>query len=734
MRRVIAIAVLMFGLAAPAWAGLDEGVAAYNRGDYVTALRELRPLAEQGDPEGQFKLGRMHNFGQGVTQDDAEAVKWYRKAADKGHAPAQNNLGVMYEKGRGVSQDSAEAIRWYRKAAVQGLTVSQANLGVMCRTGRGVPRDYAEAIRWYRKAAEQNLATTKYKVRATVLKKAQAMAQTDLGHMYLWGLGVSKNYAEAIRWYREAAQQGIALAQTGLGYMYYNGLGVSQNHAEAIRWYREAAQQGNATAQTSLGHMYYNGLGVSKNHAEAIRWYREAAQQGNAMAQTSLGYMYFHGLGTSQDSVRALMWTNLALSRPDITEEHNKGATKNRDVFAARMTGAQAAEAKRLARAWRPSQPTQVSRGAPESEPPASDPRPADGVVRSNTRTAPQNRDGVAVIIGNKTYKGRTPAVDFAHNDADAMKRFVIDRLGYRPGNIIDLRDASKGEIEDVFGSIETHEGKLFDWIRPGKSDVVVFYSGHGIPGLDDKRGYLLPVDGNPNRARISGYPVDLLYKNLAKIPAKSVTVYLDACFSGDSPKGMIVRATSGISVTPRKPTASSRLTVLTAATGDQFASWDEKAKHGLFTKHLLEALSGVADGKDYGNGDGKVTVAEVKRYLDNEMTYLARRRFGRKQTATVQGNRKVVLATYGPSVDRSPTATSRIDHAAVETTLGLRRQDRVLIQGGLGALKLDAGPADGLFGPKTRAAIRDWQRAKGFAATGYLTKEQSETLVAQGK
>ena len=110
----------------------------------------------------------------------------------------------------------------------------------------------------------------------------------------------------------------------------------------------------------------------------------------------------------------------------------------------------------------------------------------------------------------------------------------------------------------------------------------------------------------------------------------------------------MLVRAISGLTVTPKKPTAASGLVVLTAASGDQFASWDEDAKHGLFTLHLLKALAGTADGKDYGDGDGKVTLAEVKRYLDDEMTYQARRRFGRIQLATVQGDGGVVLARRG--------------------------------------------------------------------------------------
>jgi hypothetical protein len=87
-------------------------------------------------------------------------------------------------------------------------------------------------------------------------------------------------------------------------------------------------------------------------------------------------------------------------------------------------------------------------------------------------------------------------------------------------------------------------------------------------------------------------------------------------------------------------------MTVLTASSGDQLASWDTEAKHGLFTRYLLEGLEGNADGGRYGNGDGQVTLGELKGYLDDEMTYQARRRFSRDQRATVQGDPQKVLAT----------------------------------------------------------------------------------------
>lgn len=264
---------------------------------------------------------------------------------------------------------------------------------------------------------------------------------------------------------------------------------------------------------------------------------------------------------------------------------------------------------------------------------------------------AAKNKYAIAVIIGNKNYSGKTPSVDFAHNDAEAMKRYVLEVLGYREGNIIDLRDASKADLESTFGNISSHQGRLFDWVRPEKSDVFIFYSGHGVPGLKDKRPYLLPVDSDANQAEITGFSVDTLYKNLARVPAKSITVLLDACFSGETPKGMIVRATSGLSISAKLPEvkSSAKMTVLTAAKGDQLASWDENAKHGLFTRYVLDALYGAADGGDFGNGDGQVTLAEVKTFLDDEMSYSARRNFGRQQEASIQGEDNMVIASVIP-------------------------------------------------------------------------------------
>ncbi len=135
--------------------GFNAGVAAYKWRAYAIALREWHPLAKQGNAKAQYNLGFMYNHGEGVPQDDAEAVKWYRKAAEQGNAGAQNNLGFMYRKGQGMPQDDAEAVGWWRKAAEQGHATAQYNLGSMYYSGRGVPQDYAQAHMWYDLAASR---------------------------------------------------------------------------------------------------------------------------------------------------------------------------------------------------------------------------------------------------------------------------------------------------------------------------------------------------------------------------------------------------------------------------------------------------------------------------------------------------------------------------------------------------------------------------------------------------
>lgn len=163
VRLLILLAAASFST--PAFGGsLDDAVAAYERGDYATAYRFLKPLAEKGEPRAQHNLGVMYDFGRGVPQDSARAMHWYRRAADRGLPEAQHNLGIMYQYGQGVPQDFREAAGWYRRAADQGMPDSQVNLGILYYRGQGVPKDYVQAHMWLDLASSRYPASVREKV------------------------------------------------------------------------------------------------------------------------------------------------------------------------------------------------------------------------------------------------------------------------------------------------------------------------------------------------------------------------------------------------------------------------------------------------------------------------------------------------------------------------------------------------------------------------------------------
>jgi len=123
--------ILLFGT--PATADFQQGLDAADSGDYATALREWKPLAEQGYDRAQYLLGFMYRKGQGITQDYKAALKWYRLAAEQGYDRAQYGLGFMYFNGQGVIQDYTLAHMWWDIAASQGYEGAPKNRDIVAK-------------------------------------------------------------------------------------------------------------------------------------------------------------------------------------------------------------------------------------------------------------------------------------------------------------------------------------------------------------------------------------------------------------------------------------------------------------------------------------------------------------------------------------------------------------------------------------------------------------------------
>jgi uncharacterized protein len=182
-KAAVAALMLAVGLAGSAVSGPQDAVDAadaYSKGEYATALRLMRPLAEHGVVPAQSLLAGMYAKGLGVLQDYEAAVKWWRKAAEQGLDEAQYNLGLMYDDGHGVPQNSATAVSWYRKAAEQGYVQAQLNLGAMYYNGEGVPQDYVAAHMWFNLAAvsgDKKATSNRNKVSARMTPAQIAEAQ-----------------------------------------------------------------------------------------------------------------------------------------------------------------------------------------------------------------------------------------------------------------------------------------------------------------------------------------------------------------------------------------------------------------------------------------------------------------------------------------------------------------------------------------------------------------------------
>ncbi|KJY94501.1 tetratricopeptide repeat protein [Pseudoalteromonas ruthenica] len=185
-------------LAPAAHAGLEEGIAAANVGDFETALSEFQYLADMGYAPGIYQLAQMYESGHGVAKNQRKAAQLYQQAVDKDYADAMFSLAVMYQEGRGVKLDLQRAVSLFKGAAEKGLAAAQFNLGVMYTNGEGVIKDYQSAIDWYRKAAAQNY----------------TLAQFNLALMYYEGLGVAKSIEKSYIWNTIAEYNGNDDAST----------------------------------------------------------------------------------------------------------------------------------------------------------------------------------------------------------------------------------------------------------------------------------------------------------------------------------------------------------------------------------------------------------------------------------------------------------------------------------------------------------------------------------------
>ena len=301
VRSALSLAAFLV-ISMPAFAGLDEGLTAYQRQDWVAAAKEFRPLASQGNVAAQARLGNMLFQGLGGLHDEVEGLRLLNAAANAGDPMAQHILGNAYF------------------------------------IGHAVPRDPTMALVWYGRAAAQNYGESLF----------------ALGEIHFNGLGVGKDEAKGVEFYRAAADQGLPAGFEKLAQLSWDGRAMPTDRAKAVGYARRAAESRRPVAQFILGVALLTGDGVAKDPAEAVSWFRRSAEQGYPQAAHNLGVTYVTGTGTAKNMTEGYFWLALGAERapPNLKESYGK----ERDSVGAKLSPAELEQIRARVAAWKPPQ------------------------------------------------------------------------------------------------------------------------------------------------------------------------------------------------------------------------------------------------------------------------------------------------------------------------------------------------------------------------------------------
>lgn len=243
-------------------------------------------------------------------------------------------------------------------------------------------------------------------------------------------------------------------------------------------------------------------------------------------------------------------------------------------------------------------------------------------------------RDAVAVIIGISNYKS-LPKADYAKDDAQVFFDYAIRALGVRPGNIKLLMD-EQADAEEIYTAFKT-------WLPArvkSTTDVYVFYSGHGLPTQDGSGLYWLPQRANRDVISKTAILLQDINTDIEASKPRSVTIFMDACYSGQARGGeTLVASARPISLKSQPTTFPKNFTVISASQADQISSSSPELQHGIFSYYLMRGMEGEAD----LNKDGKITLDETQKYLSENVSRHARL-MNRQQEPQVIGNSNLVL------------------------------------------------------------------------------------------
>lgn len=598
---------------------LGLGKCYFEQQNYQEAYKCAKIAVDNGIESASFLMGIMLYYGHGVQQDYNQAFKWLKMAAGYGAYNAYDILASMYAFGQGTAQNPTEAFKCAKIAADNGIITSYFKVGTMYSNGEGVEQNDQEAYKWIKKAAEAKdpysygaLGIMYYQGIGTAidLKEAYRIAKIGaeyedpeamalLARMYREGKGVSKSIIDSFEWQKKAAEKGFVSSFIWLGVMYEDGLGTSKDVNEAITWYKKAYDKNVPDAPMMLCTAYY----TQKDYVEAKKWADKTINQKEFafVGYRILALLNIYGLGVPQNKDKAFELIAKALdgarqkgdSMPNTLDVEGELYLANNNISKAREIYN---DILKETPDFYTQKETKLSEFMKEHK---------GGDVDFYIPIADNvSNHTFAVVISNEKYQMEKP-VQYAENDGNTFAEYCKKTLGLPEKNVHFITNATLNNIK--------HEIKWLEdviAVYHGDAKVIFYYAGHGIPDEQNKSAYLLPIDGYGSDVA-TGYALEDLYKALGSLPSKSVTVFLDACFSGAKRDGDMLASARGVAIKVKQATPVGNIVVFSAAQGDETAYPYKEEEHGLFTYYLLKKLQETK---------GNVTLGELSDYIKTQV------------------------------------------------------------------------------------------------------------------
>ena len=248
------------------------------------------------------------------------------------------------------------------------------------------------------------------------------------------------------------------------------------------------------------------------------------------------------------------------------------------------------------------------------------------------------NNNKVALIIGIENY-AKSPNATYANLDAKYFYEYVKNTFGVKTENI-KLMINQEANLVDSLGALNKWlPGK----VRKNQTDLIIYFAGHGLASSDGKELYLLPQDGDSDLLERTALSRTEIFQMIKKLSPKSVTMFLDTCYSGQTrDEETLLASARPVRIVADEQDTPDNFTIFSASQLDQISSGFKEAKHGIFSYYLMKGLEGKAD----ANKDKKITNGELLAYMDQNVAQKASE-LGRQQNPSLAGDPDKILMSY---------------------------------------------------------------------------------------